>query len=93
MHQRAALLGQCGQFRNGIDHAVGVAGAHPFDDVRSEIERRREEGLHGGMQFTFRNPARSTDPPVSAACARAPFLNISRYAIANGAESATLSRC
>jgi len=41
---------------------VGIAGAEPFDDVRVEIERRRDAGLHGGMQFTFRNPARSTDP-------------------------------
>jgi len=42
--------------------AVGAANASPFDDVRTEIERRRAEGLHGGMQFTYRNPARSTDP-------------------------------
>ena len=42
--------------------AVGVTHADPFDDVRQEIERRRELGLHGGMQFTFRNPTRSTDP-------------------------------
>ena len=45
----------------GLD-AVGVTGAEPFPEVRSELERRRAEGLHGGMQFTFRNPARSTDP-------------------------------
>lgn len=42
--------------------AVGATNAAPFDEVRTEIERRRNEGLHGGMQFTFRNPARSTDP-------------------------------
>jgi len=53
----------------GLD-AVGVAGAHPFDDVRTEIERRRDAGLHGGMQFTFRNPARSTDPGRIVAGAR-----------------------
>lgn len=47
--------------RAGLD-ALGVASAEPFDDVRAEIERRRDAGLHGGMQFTFRNPARSTDP-------------------------------
>jgi len=45
----------------GLD-AVGVTGADPFPEVRAELERRRAEGLHGGMQFTFRNPARSTDP-------------------------------
>lgn len=42
--------------------AVGATDAAPFDEVRAEIERRRAEGLHGGMQFTFRNPGRSTDP-------------------------------
>ncbi|MEM8704842.1 MAG: tRNA epoxyqueuosine(34) reductase QueG [Actinomycetota bacterium] len=42
--------------------AVGAASADPFDDVRVELERRREVGLSADMQFTFRNPARSTDP-------------------------------
>lgn len=42
--------------------AVGATDAAPFDEVRVEIERRRDAGLHGGMQFTFRNPERSTDP-------------------------------
>lgn len=42
--------------------AVGAADAAPFPEVRRELERRRDAGLHGGMQFTFRNPARSTDP-------------------------------
>lgn len=42
--------------------AVGATSAEPFHGVRREIERRRDAGLHGGMQFTFRNPQRSTDP-------------------------------
>ncbi len=42
--------------------AVGVASAEPFEDVHRTIERRRAEGLHDRMQFTYRNPARSTDP-------------------------------
>lgn len=42
--------------------AVGFAGVEPFDDTRVEIERRVEHGLHAGMAFTFRNPARSTTP-------------------------------
>jgi len=45
----------------GLD-AVGAAGAEPFTGVRSELERRRKAGLHGGMQFTYRNPERSTTP-------------------------------
>ena len=42
--------------------AVGITGAGIFDDTRHDLEWRRREGLHGGMQFTFRNPRRSTDP-------------------------------
>lgn len=45
----------------GLD-AVGVCSTEPFDDTRVELERRRDLGLHGGMAFTFRNPARSTEP-------------------------------
>ena len=42
--------------------ALGVTDAEPFHETRLEIERRKKEGLHGGMQFTFRNPERSTSP-------------------------------
>jgi len=42
--------------------AVGVTTAEPFDRVRTDLETRKAQGLHGGMQFTYRNPARSTDP-------------------------------
>jgi len=45
----------------GLD-VIGVATAEPFDDTRRDLEIRRAAGLHGGMQFTYRNPARSTDP-------------------------------
>jgi epoxyqueuosine reductase len=45
----------------GLD-AVGFTSAEPFTEARSELERRRDLGLHGGMAFTYRNPARSTDP-------------------------------
>jgi len=50
--------------------ALGVATAEPFSEVKVTLERRRDEGLHGGMQFTYRNPARSTDPSRSLASAR-----------------------
>ncbi len=39
-----------------------MASAEPFLSARGEILRRRREGLHAEMQFTFRNPERSTDP-------------------------------
>lgn len=42
--------------------AVGVAAAEPFAEARAVLEARRADGLHGGMQFTYRNPSRSTDP-------------------------------
>ena len=46
-------------------HAVGVCRAEPFDDAARVLRRRRQEGLHAGMQFTYRNPDRSTDPARS----------------------------
>ncbi|MFP5254293.1 MAG: tRNA epoxyqueuosine(34) reductase QueG [Acidimicrobiia bacterium] len=45
----------------GLD-VVEVAGAEPFDAVRKDLLSRRDEGLHGGMAFTYRNPERSTTP-------------------------------
>jgi epoxyqueuosine reductase len=45
--------------------AVGVAAAGPFDGTRADLEQRRSQGLHGGMAFTYRNPARSTDPAAT----------------------------
>jgi len=42
--------------------AVGIAGAEPFEDVRRTLVQRRHAGLAAGMQFTYRNPDRSTEP-------------------------------
>lgn len=42
--------------------AVGVCGAEPFRDVAEVLHERKQARLHGGMQFTYRNPDRSTDP-------------------------------
>lgn len=42
--------------------AVGVTSADPFDDVRRILEQRRAQGLSADMQFTYRNPQRSTEP-------------------------------
>jgi epoxyqueuosine reductase len=50
--------------------AVGVTTAEPFDDVRAILERRKAEGLSADMQFTYRNPARSTTPADALAGAR-----------------------
>lgn len=45
----------------GLD-VVGFARAEPFVQTRQILEERKAEGLHGGMQFTYRKPARSADP-------------------------------
>lgn len=45
----------------GLD-AVGFAAATVFEGTRRDLTERRAAGLHGGMQFTYRNPERSTDP-------------------------------
>jgi epoxyqueuosine reductase len=42
--------------------AVGVATAEPFTETRRHLEQRRADGLSAGMQFTYRNPSRSTEP-------------------------------
>ncbi len=53
----------------GLD-ALGVTGVEPLLETRAELERRKHRGLHGGMQFTYRNPTRSTDPILTAPWAR-----------------------
>ena len=42
--------------------AVGVCRADPFEETARVLRLRKRDGLHAGMQFTYRNPERSTDP-------------------------------
>ena len=42
--------------------AVGFCRAEPFARTARALRDRKQAGLHGGMQFTYRNPDRSTDP-------------------------------
>lgn len=49
---------------SGLD-TVGVASAEPFTNTQHDLEERRAAGLSATMQFTYRNPARSTDPSVT----------------------------
>ncbi|HUR78489.1 MAG TPA: tRNA epoxyqueuosine(34) reductase QueG [Acidimicrobiales bacterium] len=51
--------------------AVGVASAEPFDSTRRDLLERRSAGLSAGMQFTYRNPQRSTDASRALPGARA----------------------
>ena len=42
--------------------SVGITSADVFDGTRSDLVDRKRRGLSGTMQFTYRNPERSTDP-------------------------------
>ena len=44
------------------------------------IEERRDRGLHGGMHFTFGNPARSTDPAAALPGAQSLVVGARSYA-------------
>ena len=50
--------------------AVGITGAEVFHATRVDLESRRSRGLSADMQFTYRNPARSTDPGRTLSGAR-----------------------
>jgi len=43
-------------------HAVGFTSADVLEPARTALLQRRAGGLNGAMQFTYRNPERSTDP-------------------------------
>ncbi len=62
----------------GLD-AVGIAGAEPFEETRRDLESRREAGLAAKMAFTYRNPARSTDPQRALPGARSLVVGARRY--------------
>jgi epoxyqueuosine reductase len=62
----------------GLD-AVGVAPADQFTNTRRDLEDRKAQGLHGGMQFTYRNPARSTDASRSLPGARSLIVGARQY--------------
>lgn len=62
----------------GLD-AVGITHARPFDRARRILAERKAAGLHGGMQFTYRNPARATDPGRTLPGARALVVGARAY--------------
>lgn len=74
LRERALEAGR----RAGLDE-VGTCTAEPFDSTRRIIEERRDAGLHGGMAFTYRNPARSTDPSRALPGARSLVVGALRY--------------
>jgi len=62
----------------GLD-AVGVAPAERFAGTRRHLEERKAAGLHGGMHFTFGNPARATDPGAALPGARSIVVGALTY--------------
>ena len=65
--------------RHGGLDAVGVCTAAVFGDARAAIEVRKSAGLNGDMQFTYRDPARSTDPGAAVPGARALVVGALAY--------------
>jgi epoxyqueuosine reductase len=62
----------------GLD-AVGVTSAEPFEGTRRVLEERKAAGISADMQFTYRNPARSTDPGRALPGARSLVVGARRY--------------
>ena len=71
--QLAALTG-----RFGITH-TGVTSAERLGRALVAIEQRLAADLVNGMQFTFKNPARSTDPQRAVPGARTVFVAARPY--------------
>jgi len=59
--------------------ALGATDAEPFLETRRDLEQRKAAGLHGGIQFTYRNPRRSTDPLASMPDARSLIVGALAY--------------
>jgi epoxyqueuosine reductase len=62
----------------GLD-VVAVTSAAPFVEAREVLEERRSAGLAGSMQFTYRNPERSTDPERTLPGARSIVAGATSY--------------
>ncbi|MGI9604181.1 MAG: tRNA epoxyqueuosine(34) reductase QueG, partial [Acidimicrobiales bacterium] len=61
--------------------AVGVCRAEPFTDTRVELERRKAEGLHADMSFTYRRPEVAADPTRSLPDARSLVVGALEYLV------------
>ena len=71
--------------------AIGITTAEPFAETRAVLEARRAAGLDGGMQFTYRNPGRSTDPEAALPGARSIIVGALSYLRADPPADAAAS--
>ncbi|MDP2291467.1 MAG: tRNA epoxyqueuosine(34) reductase QueG [Actinomycetota bacterium] len=62
----------------GVTH-TGVASADVLTRARDAIDRRVAAGLTDGMQFTFKNPQRSTTPQLAVKGAQSVFVAARPY--------------
>ncbi len=62
-------------------HHLGVAPASVMERARAALFERRNAGLHADMQFTYRNPERSTDPSRAVPDARSVIVGARSYLI------------
>ena len=58
---------------------IGVAPATVMERARTALLERRASGLHDTMQFTYKNPERSTDPQAAVRGARAVLVGARPY--------------
>lgn len=65
---------------HGLDH-IGVAPAAVMQRALAALQNRKEAGLHDSMQFTYRNPVRSTDPSRAVAGAQAMLVAARSYVL------------
>jgi epoxyqueuosine reductase len=75
----------------GLD-AVAICDARPFDDTRKILHDRAALGWSDGMQFTYRNPERSTTPASTLPGAAAIVVGARRYERRTGGGSSPEDR-
>ena len=63
---------------NGLDR-IGVCTAEVFEATRADLHERGAAGLKADMQFTYRNPDRSTDPDRALPGARSIVVGARSY--------------
>jgi epoxyqueuosine reductase len=71
---------------HGIAH-LGVAPAEVLARARVALHDRKAAGLHDTMQFTYRNPDRSTDPQRAVVGARSILVAARSYAAAESSPA------
>lgn len=70
---------------NGAD-LVSITSAEPFYDIENTIKQRKMDGLAGSMEFTYRNPSRSTDVSQTLSGAQSLIVCAVSYAHVNSSE-------